>query len=79
MVCRKVLNFLVRGIASHPSEAAGALTFQTGMDQLHGSEKCQIILVVFHLGTGKNFKGAKSVDIKMQFYMSCLRLCICSS
>ena len=40
----------------HASEAVGAPAFQTGMVQLCDSEKCKIVLVAFHLGTGKTWR-----------------------
>lgn len=47
---QKVLNSLMRGVASHPSEAAGA----PGMVQPCDKRKCKTILIVtFHLGAGE--------------------------
>lgn len=50
---QKILNSLMTGDASHPSEAAGAPA-QTGMVQPYDKKKCKIILIVtFNLGAGE--------------------------
>lgn len=50
---QKVLNSLMRGAVSHPSEAAGAPA-QTGMVWSCDKKKCKsVFIVTFHLGAGE--------------------------